>query len=292
MSPRAVELSIGLPVFNAERFLAETLENLLGQSFGGFELIVSDNGSTDCTASICRDFAGRDGRIRYIRHAKNRGAVFNWNYVVGEATGRHFKWASANDYLDPRFLERCVEILRRHDDVVLCYTRTNLVTDEKELLQLDPDDFAVLQPRARDRFIRLMDHPGRNNAQSGVIRRASLLATRLDRPYPYGDKVLMAELAVRGKFWLIDEPLFHRRWGPEGSSIRRLDKSELQAFLAPERKHFTGFNLWVQHLDFGRSALRAPIPLRERLSLLFAVLRRFSWHRRVLLQEIREAFSK
>jgi glycosyltransferase involved in cell wall biosynthesis len=292
MSPDAVELSIGLPVYNGDRFLAETLENLLDQSFGGFELIISDNGSTDRTAEICRDYSARDARIRYVRHEKNRGAVFNWNYVVGMATGEYFKWASVNDYLHRFFLERCLEVLRNHHDVVLCYTATTLVTDDKRPLDIDPQDIAVLDTRAGDRFVRLMDHQGLNNAQSGVIRREDLLGTRLDRRYPHGDKVLMAELAARGKFWLIEDPLFFRRWGPLGSSIKRFDESELQAFLAPDRRHFTSFNLWTRYLDFCLSALHAPIPWHERLSLLRTVLRRLLWNRWALLREIRSALIR
>ena len=94
---RAPRVSIGMPVYNAERFLAGTLDSIVAQSFRDFELIISDNGSTDRTASICRDYASRDCRIRYFRHEVNRGAAWNHNYVLGLAQGEFFKWNAYDD---------------------------------------------------------------------------------------------------------------------------------------------------------------------------------------------------
>src|ERR1700754_583434 len=93
----APRLSIGLPVYNSEDYLAESLEALLGQSFEDFELIISDNASTDGTADICRRYRGQDSRIRYIRQPRNIGGAPNHNFLVHEARGELFKWASHDD---------------------------------------------------------------------------------------------------------------------------------------------------------------------------------------------------
>ena len=74
---RLPRLSIGLPVFNGERYLAEAIESLLAQSFSDFELLILDNASTDATKRICADFCSRDQRIRYTRNAANIGEVIN-----------------------------------------------------------------------------------------------------------------------------------------------------------------------------------------------------------------------
>ena len=84
-----VESSIGLPVFNGENFLAPAIESILGQTYDDFELIISDNASTDATSQICRDFARRDSRVRYIRNARNLGADPNYNAVFRAARGRY-----------------------------------------------------------------------------------------------------------------------------------------------------------------------------------------------------------
>ena len=83
----APRVSVGMPVYNAERYLAGTLDTILAQSFRDFELIISDNGSTDRTARICRNYASHDTRIRYVRHEVNRGAAWNHNYVLSLARG-------------------------------------------------------------------------------------------------------------------------------------------------------------------------------------------------------------
>jgi glycosyltransferase involved in cell wall biosynthesis len=91
-------VSVGLPVYNGERYLSRALDSILEQSLSDFELIISDNASSDTTEAICRDYARRDPRIRYVRQRENLGAPRNWNFVVHEARGRYFKWASASDY--------------------------------------------------------------------------------------------------------------------------------------------------------------------------------------------------
>jgi glycosyltransferase involved in cell wall biosynthesis len=117
-------VSIGLPVYNGQRFLAQALDSLLGQTLGDLEIVISDNGSTDRTAEICSRYAARDARIRYIRQESNRGAVWNFNFVALQARGQYFRWASANDFCDPRLLEKCVGMLRSDAGAVLCYGRT------------------------------------------------------------------------------------------------------------------------------------------------------------------------
>jgi glycosyltransferase involved in cell wall biosynthesis len=83
----ASRLSIGLPVYNGEKYLAESVDSLLGQTFEDFELIISDNASTDSTAGICRRYAKQDSRIRYIRQPRNIGLAANHNFVIGQARG-------------------------------------------------------------------------------------------------------------------------------------------------------------------------------------------------------------
>src|SRR5262245_30029699 len=104
-------LSMGLPVFNGERWLDEALDSLLEQTFIHFELIISVNASTDNTPSICAKYATRYSRIRFERHEINRGLAWNWNRVFELSRGKYFKWAACDDLYHPTFLARCVEVL-------------------------------------------------------------------------------------------------------------------------------------------------------------------------------------
>jgi hypothetical protein len=117
-------LSIGLFVYNGERFLEETLDSILSQTFTDFELIISDNASTDRTAEISQAYARADSRISYYRNEKNMGAGWNLRRVYELATGKYFKWAAADDLLEPEFLRRCVEALESDPGCVVAYART------------------------------------------------------------------------------------------------------------------------------------------------------------------------
>src|SRR3546814_4612052 len=100
-----------MPVYNGERYVASAIESLLAQDFEDFELIISDNGSTDRTEEICREFASRDPRIRYVREEENQGASWNFNRVFELARGEYFRWACHDDACEPTHLSRCVELL-------------------------------------------------------------------------------------------------------------------------------------------------------------------------------------
>src|SRR5687767_6137887 len=104
-------LSIGLPVYNGERYLREAIGSILSQDFTDFELIISDNASTDGTAAICAFYAARDARIRYHRSETNLGAAPNHRRVFELARAPFFKWAAHDDSGSPQLLERCVQTM-------------------------------------------------------------------------------------------------------------------------------------------------------------------------------------
>ena len=115
-------LTIGLPVYNGEDFLTESLESLLGQTYGDFELIISDNASTDRTADICKQYAKVDSRIRYIRQDHNIGLVRNEQFVMRQATGELFKLAAHDDLYARDLLKKCIEALDSHPEVVVAHS--------------------------------------------------------------------------------------------------------------------------------------------------------------------------
>ncbi len=99
------EVSIGMPVYNGEIFIREALDSLLAQTFTNFELIISDNASTDGTESICLNYAEQDSRIRYIRQRENISALPNFQFVLGEARGKYFMWAACDDKWDGNWIK-------------------------------------------------------------------------------------------------------------------------------------------------------------------------------------------
>jgi glycosyltransferase involved in cell wall biosynthesis len=111
MNNRIPAVSIGMPVYNGAKYIREALDSLLAQSFTDFELIISDNASTDATTEICQEYAKKDGRIRYILQTENIGPTANFQLVLSEGQGRYFMWAAHDDRWSSNFLELTVAVL-------------------------------------------------------------------------------------------------------------------------------------------------------------------------------------
>ena len=117
-------LSIGLYLYNGDRFLEAVIESILNQTFWDFELIISDNCSTDRSGEICRRFADQDSRIRYYRAEHNMSADWNLRDVYFKAIGKYFKWATHDDMIQPDFLRLCIDALEADDSLVVAHTLT------------------------------------------------------------------------------------------------------------------------------------------------------------------------
>jgi glycosyltransferase involved in cell wall biosynthesis len=280
---------VGLPVFNAERYLAEALDSLLAQTFTDFELIVSDNGSRDATEEICRSYARQDGRVLYHRHPENRGAAWNFNYVFHLARGKYFRWAAYDDLCAPTHLERLVEALeQRPSSVVLCYTATRLI-DETGAVVDDYDDRLDLRaPTPGRRLVELVRNLRYANPTYGLIRREALSRTRLLGSYPSADLVLLGELALLGEFHEIPERLFFRRVHPKMSTRAHRTAGEVLAWFDPSRKERHPTVAWRLLREYIRAIWWAPIPWTQRWEALlrFLPVQLRASHRQLLRETI------
>ena len=259
-------VSIGLPVYNGERFLTETLDSLLAQTFENLELIISDNASTDRTQEICEDYAAKDRRIRYYRNDQNLGAARNYNRVFELSTGKYFKWAAHDDLCAPVLIKRCVEALDSELFAVICHSKTSII-DEHGRHQKDYDDLMDLRsPNPHERFRDyLFRRAGLWSAVFGVIRVSELRKTPLIGSYISSDKVLLGELVLRGKIYQLSERLFYRRYHPEQGWRANPTRSAEAAWYDPAN----------------RKRLVLPTELKAFFEYLCAIRRvRMSWHER------------
>lgn len=204
-------LSIGLFVYNGERFLRETLDSILGQTFRDFELIISDNGSNDATERICQEYAAADARIRYFRSAANMGAGWNIRRVFSLATGKYFKWAACDDLYEPTFLAKCIEALESDESFVLAHAKTRVIDEQGEFLEnyrwpMQTDSANEL---VRFREMLLNDHMCYQIF--GVIRRDALLRIPPQGSYVNSDGVLLSQLSLLGRFYEDPDHLFISR---------------------------------------------------------------------------------
>lgn len=210
-------ISIGLPVFNGENFLADALDSILRQSFGEFELIIADNASTDSTEAICRAYAARDPRIRYLRNGTNIGAAANHRLVLSLARAPFFKWQAHDDLLSPDFLARSLAALEAAPDAVLCITgAVRLDGEGRELLRWLSPLHRTDAPDPARRFgavVRIFFCHW--TELFGLMRRDAALRTQAIRPFRGGDIAFLAELALLGPFVRIDDHLFIHRDHPD-----------------------------------------------------------------------------
>lgn len=269
-----IPVSIGLPVYNGERFLDEALQSIRAQTFPDFEVVICDNGSTDRTAEICHNHASQDTRIRYHRQPENIGAAGNYNDTFRRASGRYFKWAAHDDMIAPTFLERCLEPLEDNPRVGIAFA---------QMREIDSDGMATHDYAApiiwdggdaakRLRSL-LCSPPDRTYIHrcvpiTGLMRADMLRRTRLIGRFNHSDKVTLVEMALLGDFVEVPDFLFLRRIHDQTSLAANRSPQELAAWFDPTRhKRFLHPRSRL-FLEYGRAILRADIPMHRRIACI------------------------
>ena len=206
-------LTLGLPVYNGERFLAASLDALLAQTFTDFELIISDNGSTDRTRSIAQQYESVDPRVQYVHHPRNRGAAFNHNFVVEQARGEFFKWVSDDDLYAPELLQRCIDALDSRPEIVLAHAWTAFIDDKGRITNAIDYPLTTDVPDPVQRFRSLLYTQGGDDFY-GVIRRSVLRRVAPHGSHHLADRTFVADLALHGPFHNVPDFLYFRRDHP------------------------------------------------------------------------------
>ena len=274
--------SIGLPVYNGERFLREAIESALAQTFSDFELIISDNASTDRTGEICREYAERDPRIRYTRNETNRGVAWNFNRVIELSTGDYFKFLAADDGMEPGFLERTIELLDRDPDLVLACSHYLNRDEESDHTRLEDSDLGLPQDRPHERFRRyLFEHQVSKAPMHGLIRTSVLKRTRLLRPFIGADDCLTIDLLLRGRFAYIPECLFRIRTHPDASHRLRFRQGGREGvaemrYYDPRTTGKVYLPYWRRLGEYGRLVLTANAGPGEKLRMTGTLLHYFA----------------
>ncbi len=133
-SKKKPKVSIGMAVYNGQAYLREAVDSLLVQSFTDFELIISDNASTDLTEVICTEYIRKDSRIRYIRQTENMGPIKNFQFVLNEASADYFMWAAADDLIEPTFIDKLYNIMIEDPSYALTMSDIVNISEEGKVL--------------------------------------------------------------------------------------------------------------------------------------------------------------
>jgi glycosyltransferase involved in cell wall biosynthesis len=206
-------LTLGLPVYNGERYLSASLDALLAQTFTDYELIISDNGSTDRTDEIARRYEAMDPRVRYVHHVRNRGSSFNHNFVIEQARGEFFKWVSDDDLYAPDLLQRCIDALDSRPEIALAHAWTAFIDEAGGITHKVDYPLRTDVPDAVERFRSVLYTSGGDDIY-GVIRMSVLRHVAPFGSYHWSDRTFVAELALHGPFHNVPDFLYFRRDHP------------------------------------------------------------------------------
>jgi glycosyltransferase involved in cell wall biosynthesis len=296
------KVAIGLPVYNGATYLRDALDGILAQRFTDFEVLISDNGSVDDTEAICRDYATRDARIRYVRQPENLGAAHNFNYVFHHTSAPYFRWAAHDDIMDVDYLSDCMAAFDADSgDGVLAYPRTMRIDAQGQRLGLflDPALAYDLNPAQRLAALIAPEDPKMSLAIMcfpvfGLVRRDILEKTSLIANFPRSDTLLIVELALWGRWISIEAPHFLRREHDQGSVISAekaatgLERERLLAeWFDPARKGRFPATRTRLALGYIAATLKPPMPLAMRLKCLRIALGWFGRHARLIRGEVR-----
>ena len=269
-SPALPRVTIGLPVYNGDAFLAAAIDSLLAQTYRDFELIISDNASTDDTERIGRAFAAADPRVRYERNATNIGLAGNFNRVFRMARGELFKWAAADDVCLPGYLAACIAVLDAHPDVVLAYGKAEFIDAEDHALAITDPGWHLSQESSVARFRQVMASGHWVNSLIGVIRSEALARTGLLPSYPGGDFILLGELSLQGKLFEVPDVLFRRRLHAGSISQHGGEPEWLVRYWG--NRAAGARPLWARSRGHLNSILHADLPLRGKVGLVMSGL--------------------
>lgn len=293
---RRPRVSIGLPVYNGAAYLEQALDSLLKQTFSDFELIISDNASTDRTPEICAAYASRDPRIRYFRSDVNRGAAWNFNRVFEEAAGDYFKWMAHDDVIFPDFLEKCVQVLDSDPSAVLCYSKVTIIDGEGDFVRQYDVKLRTDSDRAWLRFRDLLMEYHLCFDVFGLIRSDALRQTPVMGNYAHGDGILLSRLALLGRFHEIPEFLFlSRKHGQQSMNVYGVyrpgenDYHQYAVWFDPAKNGRLIFPTWRMLREHVATVAAGPVGFRDKALSWLYIPRWMVRRRRPLLIDLRVA---
>ena len=256
-------LTIGLPTFDRCERLPRTVDSVLRQTLGDFELVISDNASTDATPAVCARLAATDSRIRVVRHTTNLGLTANFNSVLSTGLSELVMVVADDDWLDADYLERCVTFLDHHPGHVLVSGSAQYHDDAGprgggvavDCEQDDPTE------RVRWYFAHVVD----NASIYGVMRR-SALGRALPMPNALaGDWMLIGRLLMEGKLRTVTETAVHRSVGGTSASLARTARSMRLTALEARHPNLAVAQLIYRDIESGSSSYSALTSKRRRV---------------------------
>ncbi|MDF1644114.1 MAG: glycosyltransferase family 2 protein [Pseudomonadales bacterium] len=266
-------VSIGVPVFNEEQFIRESLESLVNQTYGNIELIISDNCSTDGTSKICKEFEEKYEWISYNRFEENIGASPNFKYVLEQATGKYFMWAAGHDLWSANYLSECVKMLEPRKNAAIAFGSSKWINANGTIFGREYGWIDTRGMGPIERFFVVFW--GNMHPILGLIRTEFLKSDPITNTVGV-DLIILTRLALLGDFVHAVEAHWSRReFRTESTHDDKLKryKSVEQGFT---RSIFSrAFPLVRLPLEITKVVFNAKLPAFSKISLLFLLLPSF-----------------
>ena len=278
-------VTIGIPVYNGEKWIRFTAESILTQTFTDLELVIVDNASSDRTHEICSDLCTADARVRYIRNSKNIGVFRNYDACFQNSNSQYFKWCAVGDCCDETFIQKAIMVMEEDPDVVLVHSRTGLIGDAPTNAERYEVELNIIDSDPTVRFRDYLNRVRLNNIMNGLIRTADLSHTCLHRPFHSSDKCMVAELALRGKLVELPEELLFRRMEVATATALKSEEEKRQ-FFADEPSSPSVLWRWKSEITLLKGVLRSPASVTAKLRLLVYMIKRLFWQRADLSTEL------
>jgi glycosyltransferase involved in cell wall biosynthesis len=263
MAPkRSSSVTVGVPVYNGERFIASALDSLLSQTYNDYEVIISDNASTDNTPQICAEYVRRDSRFTYTRNHINIGAPRNFNKCFEYSKSELFVWLSSDDVYAPTYLEKCVFLLKSKADLAMAYANCEIIDKDGKVIERISKYYNLAESsRVVLRLASVFFQDPRAVSVFGVFRRSCLERTGLTRSIFNGDRLLLAEAALTGKFGRVPEFLFQNRSHPSRFS-ENWESLSASEWMDHDRASRGRHPLWAWFPDGMDVVAKLPLPVR------------------------------
>ena len=228
-------ISIGLPVYNGEKFIQKRIESILNQTFQDFEIIISNNASTDSTEEICLQFKKKDKRIQYFKQSYNIGGMSNFSFVLKKAKCEFFVWAAVDDDWHPEFLKKNYEFLKVEKDFVGCVTKEDFINSKDD--EINIRNFSKIRKNLRNKIhskrpnlypingkyykkIKDILKSKSSNILYGLMRTEALQKSMINERFLGDEWPIMFNVVKYGNYYEIDEKmLFRSEHGASWSGI-------------------------------------------------------------------------
>lgn len=269
-------VTIGMPVFNGEKYIREALDSVLAQTYQDFELIISDNASNDKTQAICIDYSERDARVKYFRQHQNLGGHWNFNFVAQTAKGPLFTWLAHDDILEPNFLEESVEYMSRRSNTVLVVGDFKIIDGDGMELGIEKLEKIRGHVEWNKRCVEFFKYPISNVLFCiyGMMKSDTCKWVSQSVPAPKllggSEAPILTRFAVAGEIASI--PTVLRQYRRHAASVCTSEAAELSKISIFYRSAIRIKSLCGRRFDQLRVLLCSDLPTRTKISLIIRIL--------------------